>query len=107
MVTLETNMQATRDGREWRPISERCAQIFCLFESVCPICGEDATITAVGGTPEFHERQQFSEGVVSVWNTDDPWGEKEPTEPTDQGGVEFECENGHRHYISHAYGDWQ
>jgi len=70
-------------------------RVFYLFESVCPECGADTTITDVGGPPKFHKEFQWTgEHTVTI------------RPEASYGWVEFKCAQGHEHYIEHCHGDW-
>ena len=86
------------------PVQDRTNQIHSLFEGLCPTCGSKVTLVRVGGIPKFLDEMVFmGDHEINAWEktqSDDGLG--------DSGGVEFECENEHKHYVGYSFacGDW-
>lgn len=108
VANVERYVKDRQWEREWinkefggLPVAERAHQIHCLFEGLCPTCGSKVILVRVGGVPKFLEEMQFiGNHEIQVWETAPELG--------DNGGVEFECKNGHEHYVGYSFssGDW-
>ncbi len=109
IANVERRVRELRLESEWinkevggLPVAERPAQIYCLFEGLCPVCGSEVTLIRVSGTRRFLDEMVFmGNHEICEW--------KRATEfSKGGGGVEFKCKNGHEHYIGYSFasGDW-
>lgn len=108
IANVEQRVRELRLKSEWvnkemggLPVTERSAQIHCLFEGLCPVCGGEVTLTRVGGSRRFLNEMVFmGSHEVCEWEA--------VLDSCDDGGVEFKCKNGHEHYVGYSFvsGDW-
>lgn len=96
---------ATLKERERRTESmETESEVFQLFEGCCPTCKGDVEVVSAGGITKFQQQQTWLLELPIEFNY---WCEDASLDFTIIGGVQFKCEDGHKHYIElNKFGDW-
>lgn len=86
-------------------MQSREQEIMMLFEGSCPQCSGSVEAVGAAGKKSFTVAQPWVLELPSYrpWNEDRGLGDGMDT----IGSVNFECENGHKHYVEYSpFGDW-